>query len=85
MGQAGWLKRTGLQYHWENDGYACFDDFLAALKQSKRKSIRQVQLTLDRTGAVTPHIACHRTCSFPVSRVPSFWGMNPRQNENALG
>lgn len=38
----GFLSRIGLQYHWVNRDYASFEDFLAALKQSKRKSIRQV-------------------------------------------
>jgi uncharacterized protein len=37
---AGWLKRRGVQFHWTNDGYAGFDDFLAALSQPKRKKIR---------------------------------------------
>lgn len=37
----GWLMRDGLQYHWFNRGYASFDDFLMALRHSKRKSIRK--------------------------------------------
>jgi predicted N-acyltransferase len=37
---AGWLVRTGTQFHWHNDGYAGFDDFLAALASRKRKAIR---------------------------------------------
>lgn len=37
----GWLIRHGVQYHWFNRGYRSFDDFLAALKHSKRKSIRK--------------------------------------------
>jgi len=43
LGALGLQQRRGIQFHWENDGYGCFDDFLAALKQSKRKSIRQVR------------------------------------------
>jgi len=39
--QAGWLIRTGTQFHWHNDGYASFDDFLAALSSRKRKAIRK--------------------------------------------
>ncbi len=41
MGAAGWLQRTGQQYHWENDGYESFDDFLAALSSRKRKAIKK--------------------------------------------
>jgi predicted N-acyltransferase len=37
----GWLIRYGIQYHWHNRGYASFDDFLATLRHSKRKSIRK--------------------------------------------
>lgn len=43
---ADWLIRTGTQFHWRNDGYGCFDDFLAALSSRKRKAIRK-----ERSGA----------------------------------
>jgi predicted N-acyltransferase len=39
--EAGWLIRIGCQYHWRNDGYASFDDFLSALSSRKRKDIRK--------------------------------------------
>lgn len=39
--EEGYLIRTGQQYHWENDGYANFDDFLASLSSRKRKTIRR--------------------------------------------
>ncbi|MFW2853243.1 GNAT family N-acetyltransferase [Sphingomonas sp. TX0543] len=38
---AGWLVRQGTQYHWRNEGYATFDDFLARLSSRKRKAIRK--------------------------------------------
>jgi predicted N-acyltransferase len=38
---AGWLIRQGTQFHWCNDGYGSFDDFLAALASRKRKAIRK--------------------------------------------
>ncbi len=38
---AGWLLRIDQQFHWYNDGYASFDDFLAALSSRKRKAIRK--------------------------------------------
>ncbi len=38
---AGWLIRTGTQFHWANEGYATFDDFLSALSSRKRKAIRK--------------------------------------------
>ena len=38
---AGWLIRNDIQFHWENRGYASFDDFLAALSSAKRKNLRK--------------------------------------------
>lgn len=38
---AGWLLRTDRQFHWTNQGYATFDDFLGALASRKRKGIRK--------------------------------------------
>jgi uncharacterized protein len=38
---AGWLVRAGTQFHWQNQDYAGFDDFLAALSSRKRKAIRK--------------------------------------------
>lgn len=38
---AGWLIREGTQFHWTNEGYASFDDFLDALASRKRKGIRK--------------------------------------------
>jgi uncharacterized protein len=38
---AGWLIRVGSQFHWANNGYANFDDFLDALSSRKRKAIRK--------------------------------------------
>ena len=41
MGEAGLLLRQDMQYVWRNDGYATFDDFLAALSANRRKTIRR--------------------------------------------
>ena len=38
---AGWLIREGTQFHWRNQGFASFDDFLATLASRKRKAIRK--------------------------------------------
>jgi predicted N-acyltransferase len=38
---AGWLIRVDHQFHWTNDGYRTFDDFLGALASRKRKGIRK--------------------------------------------
>jgi len=38
---AGYFPRATLQFHWNNRGYASFDDFLGQLKSRKRKQIRK--------------------------------------------
>ncbi len=40
-GHDGTLHRITQQFHWENRGYAGFDDFLADLSSRKRKMIRK--------------------------------------------
>lgn len=40
-GEAQWLQRTDTQFHWENDGYKSFDDFLATLSSARRKNLRK--------------------------------------------
>ena len=40
LGEAGFLQRTDQQFHFFNEGYETFDDFLAALSSRKRKMIR---------------------------------------------
>jgi len=40
-GGLGYLRRTDQQFHWLNNGYDTFDDFLAALSSRKRKMIRK--------------------------------------------
>jgi len=39
--EAGFLQRLGQQFHWTNDGYRDFDDFLSALNSRKRKAVRK--------------------------------------------
>ena len=41
LAEAGLLKRQDIQYIFENDGYATYDDFLAALSSRKRKALRK--------------------------------------------
>ena len=39
--EAGFLERNDKQYHWFNENYGSFDDFLEALASRKRKLIRR--------------------------------------------
>ncbi|HVK93190.1 MAG TPA: GNAT family N-acetyltransferase [Noviherbaspirillum sp.] len=37
---AGFMLRSGVQFHWLNQGYRDFEDFLSTLDRKKRKNIR---------------------------------------------
>jgi predicted N-acyltransferase len=41
LGDQGLLQRQDQQYHWYNQGYGTFDDFLGALSSGRRKTIRR--------------------------------------------
>jgi uncharacterized protein len=49
-GIEGTLHRITQQFHWENRGYATFDDFLADLSSRKRKMIRKERETAQGRG-----------------------------------
>ena len=44
------MHRSAFQFHWQNAGYADFEDFLAAMKHDKRKKIRQERKKLATAG-----------------------------------
>lgn len=41
LSEAGFLARTGHQFHWTNKGYGSFDDFLGDLASRKRKALKK--------------------------------------------
>jgi hypothetical protein len=55
LGAKGFLKRTDQQFHWRNEGYTTFDDFLSALASRKRKVIKR-----ERRAAVESGITIHQ-------------------------
>ena len=50
LGEAGWLQRLGMQFHWDNAGYGTFDDFLDALSSRKRKVLRRERRDANACG-----------------------------------
>jgi predicted N-acyltransferase len=48
----GALLRQGVQFHWNNAGYADFEAFLATLARDKRKKIRQERRRVADAGVV---------------------------------
>jgi predicted N-acyltransferase len=50
LSAAGFLLRQGVQFHWQNQGYQTFDQFLSTLEQKKRKNIRAERRKVQEAG-----------------------------------
>jgi predicted N-acyltransferase len=50
LAEAGFMLRPGVQFHWLNQGYKNFDEFLSTLEQKKRKNIRAERRKVAQAG-----------------------------------
>ena len=50
LAQAGFMLRSGVQFHWLNAGYTSFEQFLATLEHKKRKNIRAERRKVAQAG-----------------------------------
>lgn len=57
MQSCGMMLRHGVQFHWQNPGYADFDGFLASLNHAKRKKIKQERRRVRDAGIRFEHFA----------------------------
>jgi uncharacterized protein len=48
--ESGFMRRTSCHFHWHNEGYASFDDFLSRLSSRKRKKIRRERRYVQEAG-----------------------------------
>ncbi len=55
-GEAGYLLRTDRQFHWRNDGYRDFEDFLSRLSSAKRKNLRKERASVREAGVEFEHL-----------------------------
>ncbi len=84
MGEMGFLQRVGQQFHWQNQGYRTFDDFLGALASRKRKQLRKERQKVADTGltyqalrgAEITEAHWHAFYRFYRNTVDKKWGSN---------
>jgi hypothetical protein len=50
LAELGYLQRLGYQYHWRNNGFQSFDDYLAQLKSKRRYAVRHELAALEHQG-----------------------------------
>jgi predicted N-acyltransferase len=54
--QAGFMLRSGVQFHWHNQGYRHFSDFLSTLERKKRKNILAERRKVQEAGVSFRHV-----------------------------
>jgi predicted N-acyltransferase len=54
--EAGFLLRTGVQFHWVNQGYDSFEDFLSTLERKRKKNIRAERRKVQEAGITFRHV-----------------------------
>ena len=57
LGRHGYTGRMTHQYHWENAGYACFDDYLGHLGRRRRKDVRRERRRAAESGLTIDVVA----------------------------
>jgi uncharacterized protein len=55
-GGAGYLLRADRQFHWKNEGYRDFADFLSRLSSAKRKNLRKERASVREAGVEFEHL-----------------------------
>lgn len=55
--EAGFMLRQGVQFHWTNQNYRDFEDYLASLDQKKRKNIRAERRKVKEAGISFSHLS----------------------------
>jgi predicted N-acyltransferase len=53
---AGFMLRSGVQFHWLNQGYRDFEEFLSTLEHKKRKNIRAERRKVRDAGVSFRHV-----------------------------
>ena len=55
-GEAGYLLRTDRQFHWKNEVYRDFEDFLSRLSSAKRKNLKKERASVREAGVEFEHL-----------------------------
>ena len=57
LAQAGFMLRSGVQFHWHNPGYRDFAEFLTTLERKKRKNILAERRKVVEAGVSFRHLS----------------------------
>jgi predicted N-acyltransferase len=71
--QQGFMLREDIQFHWANDDYTDFSDFLATLSSRKRKKIARERRRVAEAGIVFRHVSGHELTHAHIDRMHRFY------------
>lgn len=71
--RAGFLRRYGVQFHWRNAGYTCFDDFLSRFSSKRRNQIRRERREMADQGIVLSTVSGGELGSENIDHVYDFY------------
>lgn len=74
----GLAVRVDFQYHWRNDGYASFDDFLARFPSKRRNAIRRERAAPAAQGIAIRTVRGDELRADPGRRAAGFHAMHRR-------
>jgi predicted N-acyltransferase len=81
--EAGLAHRLGIQFHWTNDGFKTFDDFLAKFSSKRRNQIKRERREMDKLGialstargeAITPEVVDAMYGFYTATVDKFYWG-----------
>lgn len=86
MPAAGFLLRQQEQYHFLNEGYRSFEDFLARLRSHRRSAIRRERRELAAAGiTVRTHSGLGRALGFTVAELDQVFDMYVATSQRYTG
>ncbi|MEH6579090.1 MAG: GNAT family N-acetyltransferase [Amphritea sp.] len=71
----GLITRLGTQYHWFNEGYTDFDNFLASFNSRKRKNLKKERLKVNAQGITHQFISGHEINAQLLTQFYQFYQM----------
>ena len=78
-----WIERNDIQFHWHNQDWADFDQFLAALNHRKRKNIRQERRRVTEQGYVMRRVSGAHITGADVACMHGFYQRTFAEKFNA--
>jgi uncharacterized protein len=76
----GMMLRSSVQFHWENQGYADFDAFLAGMSHDKRKKIKQERRRVRDAGLVFERVTGREATEADIAFFTACYNRTYRQH-----